>query len=484
MSNHLLATPCGWYFRMAVPSDLKQHIGKREIKKPLHAADKKTAIKKARVLACEAEALFERLRGEVMSWRYPLYPGMTEIIVNQAIKPDGTIIKNIDMTPEEFNQLEPRAREQLLSCLTASGLFATSKPKFTVSEIIQKYCDEKNTGHHWTIKSAGEIRSSLDLLVKVLGDVPMADIDSDKASYLFWVVSLLPSNWNKKPEFRDKTADELTAKYKNLSPDEIRKNRPAGTHSAKTVNKNMDRITSFWAWSIEKEYASKQYFNRLRQKDHSIPDQDRDIFSPHHIQMLFSSEIFTELIIEKPFHYWAPLIAIYSGMRQTEIGQLYLDDLRCDEDGIWFFDINSKGAGKKLKNKFSKRMVPIHSYLLRAGLIQYRDSLQEKGQTRLFPELKYSMNNGFGDDISDWFGKYRRLVGIPEDGPVFHSFRHSVSTALMNQGVLEAITSKILGHAHKPISYGTYGKKPLQILQENIEKIDFNSALKGVIPWP
>ena len=33
-------------------------------------------------------------------------------------------------------------------------------------------------------------------------------------------------------------------------------------------NKNMDRITSFWAWSIEKEYASKQYFNRLRQKDH------------------------------------------------------------------------------------------------------------------------------------------------------------------------------------------------------------------------
>jgi len=112
MSNHLLMTSCGWYFRMAVPSDLRLKVGKREIKKPLCAPDKKSAIRKARILACETDELFEILRGNNMSWkrRSMLPPGMTEMVVKRG---DGPNAVSVDLTVEEVNQLTSAARLDL-----------------------------------------------------------------------------------------------------------------------------------------------------------------------------------------------------------------------------------------------------------------------------------------------------------------------------------------------------------------------------------
>lgn len=338
------------------------------------------------------------------------------------------------------------------------------------------------TANAWSVKSASEIRASLDLLVKILGDIPLADVDTEKASALFWTVSLLPSNWNKKPEYRGKTAAELTAKYKKMSAENLMKNPPTGTLSAKTVNKTMDRISSFWAWAIEKDYATKQLFRNLRKKDDSIPDENRGLFQPHQLCQIFQAPTFTAKETVKPFQYWAPLIALFTGMRQTEIGQLYVSDIRLEQE-IWVIDVNKNTTDKKLKNKYSKRLVPIHSHLLSLGIVQYRDTLQKAGQTRLFPELNYSAMNGYGDDISDWFAEFRASVGIPKDGPVFHSFRHTVATAFLHASVAEAIAAKILGHSHEAITFGTYGKKPIEILKDTIETLDFGDALVNVVPW-
>ncbi|MEI8356165.1 MAG: DUF6538 domain-containing protein, partial [Deltaproteobacteria bacterium] len=278
MSNHLLTTSCGWYFRMVVPSDLRQQIGKREIKKPLYAPDKKTAIKKARVLACEVEAQFESLRGVSMSWRRrPLIPGMTEILFDTASK-------SIYMTPEEFNQLTPAAQASFVDAYkppanppSAVIQPTTNKPSLTVSEVIQKYCKEKEIAKSWTSKSAGEIKASLDLLVTVLGDIQITDVDIDMAGEVFSTISTLPSNWRKKKEYRDKTIKQLV----NIPVSDML--------SIKTVNKTMDRISSLWAWAVKKEYVRKQFFDGLRQKDESQPDDDRALFQSHQLQQVFQS---------------------------------------------------------------------------------------------------------------------------------------------------------------------------------------------------
>lgn len=46
--------------------------------------------------------------------------------------------------------------------------------------------------------------------------------------------------------------------------------------------------------------------------------------------------------------FWLPLIAVFSGLRQEEIGQLHVADIQ-REDGMWFFDIN-KRPPRMLKN--------------------------------------------------------------------------------------------------------------------------------------
>jgi integrase len=173
---------------------------------------------------------------------------------------------------------------------------------------------------------------------------------------------------------------------------------------------------------------------------------------------------------------------LYVPDKKSAIKKARVSDIRLEQE-ILVFDVNNKAADKKLKNKFSKRLVPIHSHLLSLGILQYRDSLQKEGHTRLFPELNYSSMNGYGDDISDWFAEFRASVAIPKDGPVFHSFRHTVATAFLQASVAEAIAAKILGHSHKPITFGIYGKKPIEVLKDTIETLDFSEALTNVIPW-
>lgn len=65
--SHLQRTKYGiFHFRLAVPPDLRCLIGKREIKKSLETGVQSEAIRKSYKLKASTEALFERLRGNLM----------------------------------------------------------------------------------------------------------------------------------------------------------------------------------------------------------------------------------------------------------------------------------------------------------------------------------------------------------------------------------------------------------------------------------
>jgi integrase len=168
---------------------------------------------------------------------------------------------------------------------------------------------------------------------------------------------------------------------------------------------------------------------------------------------------------------WAALIAAYSGLRREEVAQLRVQDLRKVE-GIWVFDVNREAG--PLKTKDSARVVPVHSALIDAGLLQYHAALPPNG--RLFPGLKARASKGGkrGAALGDAFEKWRTGLGLTRTGLCFHSFRHSVSAALERAAVVETDASRILGHLIKGMSYGTYSSGPgLKRLQAEVEKIKF-----------
>ena len=90
-------------------------------------------------------------------------------------------------------------------------------------------------------------------------------------------------------------------------------------------------------------------------------------FTEEDLISIFSHRTWSELDFTQDLHYWCPLIAAYTGMRGKEISQLLKDDIIFDKDAGWYISINAKDSRKSVKNKSSRRDVPIHPELLSLG---------------------------------------------------------------------------------------------------------------------
>lgn len=146
---------------------------------------------------------------------------------------------------------------------------------------------------------------------------------------------------------------------------------------------------------------------------------------------------------EDGWRFWLPLISLFTGARPNEICQLEVHDIRQTDAGAWYFDIaimsdDDADAGerrgverKKLKTLYSRRKIPIHTQLVRMGILRFVMERRKAGQTRLFPTLKPSAA-GY---LSEYPMKRFRETFFPQaiklkERQSFYSFRHNCRDAL------------------------------------------------------
>ena len=156
---------------------------------------------------------------------------------------------------------------------------------------------------------------------------------------------------------------------------------------------------------------------------------------------------------------WVALIAAFSGMRLEEIAQLTTADVRDERANgatVTIIDVHN-GGENKLKNETSARLIPVHSALVRAGLLDYVKALKAGP---LFPGLtrRESKGNKVGARVGELFRKKLVALKLKRDGLCFHSFRHNVSNSLDVAGVPQSDAARVLGHAVSGMSYGTYSQ--------------------------
>jgi integrase len=156
---------------------------------------------------------------------------------------------------------------------------------------------------------------------------------------------------------------------------------------------------------------------------------------------------------------WAALVALYTGARLEEVAQLTTADVReeiANGATVWVVDVHN-GGDNKLKNESAPRLIPVHSELVRLGLLDYVKALP---RGPLFPGLKRRTSKGgkVGARVGELFRKRLVALGLKRDGLVFHSFRHNVATALRVAGVPQEDAARVLGHAVAGMSYGTYAQ--------------------------
>src|SRR3569833_2008839 len=256
--------------------------------------------------------------------------------------------------------------------------------------------------------------------------------------------------------------------------------------SLRTVKRHVSALSSLWRWAVEEKQASENIFAGFSFPSQSRVNEQRDMWSQEELTRLFRTPIYsgcrspsqrttvgTQVI--KDEKYWLPLIAIFSGLRQEEICQLHLDDVKFTEK-CWVFDVNARPP-RKLKNRNAVRKVPVHSRLKAFGLLGYADELRAQGETMLFPALRRGgADDRLGHSYSKWFARYRQAVGLYRRGLDFHSFRHTCTTLLQRAGVPLATIDELTGHA-TPGETARYSHRlTMQQLADAIESIDLDTA--------
>lgn len=178
--------------------------------------------------------------------------------------------------------------------------------------------------------------------------------------------------------------------------------------------------------------------------------QTRRPWKSEELRLLFSQHLFTTYAPPAGRNsgsdaaYWIPLIGLYTGARIGEIAQLRTEDISVS-DGVPLLHITDSGEGQRLKSNASKRSIPIHSELIRLGLLDYAKAIKAEGHERLWPMLKIEQERP-GLLISNWFGQYRRSIGLTDKYPDFHCFRHLVRTKMSRSKIPEKVQDSITGH--------------------------------------
>ncbi|MDH1700614.1 site-specific integrase [Comamonas terrigena] len=246
--------------------------------------------------------------------------------------------------------------------------------------------------------------------------------------------------------------------------------------SPKTARDRLMYVNSLLKFAcVELEAIQKNPWQGLSIEDPKT--STRRPWKDEELRQLFSQPLFQAYEVPPegrtgggPAAYWIPIIGLYTGARIGELAQLRVSDIT-EEDGIPIIKITDEGEDQKVKTSASRRSLPIHSELIRLGLLDYAEDVRKQDPNgSLWPLLKSA------NTASAWFSKYRKSIGLNSRWLDFHSFRHTVRTRLNKAQVQEQVQDAITGHE----TGGSTGRKvytrlDMEDLQKAIQTLSYGS---------
>lgn len=255
--------------------------------------------------------------------------------------------------------------------------------------------------------------------------------------------------------------------------------------SLATVAKHLHTLSGLFSWADKQGYMGDSAVNPVKglapskteSEKHALPIQP---FTDEQLLCVFSSTNFLQQKASRPDRYWIALLCLYQLCRREEAAQLALADLG-EKDGIPYITITDLGEGQSVKNKGSKRTMPIHSSLIALGFLSYVQAARAQGQTRLFYQLPRQAN-GYSDAIGKWFAKHLDRVGLSQPELVMHSLRHGIHY-LHALGCPQDVAEMLTGHTATSVHDKVYAHRnltPLTRLRDGLEKMQFPAVLDAL----
>jgi integrase len=264
--------------------------------------------------------------------------------------------------------------------------------------------------------------------------------------------------------------------------------------SNKTVNEYMSACGQMFKYASKMDYVTKNPFEGETIKN--TDSKKRPRWKSEQLQKLFSSPIYTHHNFVNPDDYWISLLILHTGARPSEICQLETNDYKI-KDGIHCLYITKSGlkpvtesviqSGKRVKNKFSARVMPIHSTLIRLGFIQYVEQRKANSQKQIFNCKPLGKIQDWSKGFGKRFGVILSNLGfMPNKRPTAYGFRHTVRDEYKLTEMPKDIVTELFGHAEDTFGERHYTESNFRTfrLKEVIEGgINFETELTNVLPF-
>lgn len=297
---------------------------------------------------------------------------------------------------------------------------------------------------------------------------------------------MIPKSWGKSPGDRTASLEDILARAATLPPEKV-------GLSVGTINRHLEHLSQVVAWAADENIAvdSRLRPEKLRRKDTVRARDKKDAFTPEQLALIFRNPVWTgsesERFQTRPGDtifwngvFWCPLIASVTGARREEIAGLSASDVK-QLSGVHCLSIEDSEI-RRVKNLSSRRIVPIHSGLIKMGFLDYVAANRASASQDLFPDLREPKSGAHGRKLGR---RMRQIIDLELGGeglPLsFHSFRHYVQNALDDLGVEDAVVRDIVGHEGKDVHDKVYRKTAaLSKLQDAIERLELPLPTGGV----
>ena len=253
--------------------------------------------------------------------------------------------------------------------------------------------------------------------------------------------------------------------------------------SAGSVNKAITALQTLFGWIEDQGYLEDHphWSNpaaRMKMRDPAKDEDNRLPYDAEDLKTIFGSAVFRDGA--RPVGgageaaKWLPLMGLFNGARLEEIGQALTSDVK-REDGIDYLDVNilDRGAGKRVKNRSSRRRLPLHPELVRCGLLAYVKERRQAGDERLFPALRPSITGQMTGNWSKWWSRHTDDLGITDPRKVFHSFRHAFKDACRAARIEEELHDALTGHTSASVGRKYGSGVPLEVLAEAVARVSY-----------
>ncbi len=360
--------------------------------------------------------------------------------------------------------------------------------KRTLLQLKEEYLEKRREEG---LKDPKRYETDIQMLINITQKEYAIDITQDDMKEFVKILKHLPDKNQYSKLYEDHTYKEIYEQYETIKWEKL---------AVSTVNNRISRISAFLTWCVEDEYLDQ---NRLANKKTTVQSKkkaqkwERVAYTDEDLEKLFNTKWYKEDLLfnlkNHPDKIFAPIVALYQGLRVNELCSLYIKDI-VKIKGITCINIEEDEPDKHIKGDSTERIVPMHPKLIELGFLDFIDHQKKQGHKRIFQNLFYTKGKGYGQAFSKKFNnKNFKKEFIDEEffktgtkkRKDFHSFRHTFTERLKDvEGVKEGALDYMNGHISKSHSQGTYGKRQVDRLLTMLEKLEYGfdlTEIKAVI---